>query len=672
MKNRNLFFALAAGVLLLTGCRKEGEKDSPEVLVKFSSTIQAAQSRPSGTAWNAGDAIGVFMVKSGSVTVAEEALNKKYTVGNAGETGFFVPASPVDNNAVHYPSDGSPVDFIAYAPYRQDVAALSCPVDVSGQSSPAAIDLLYATTAEGYSRATADPALLRFAHQLARLELNITAGEGVSASSLADLSVVIKGMNTAATFNLADGTLSNAGTVADVVLRTVSAGQIYDAVVLPQTLAAGAVGIEFIAASGGYREYWEVPAGVFAKNTEYRYDIVLGRSGISSVTCSIRDWELSSTDHPSIPLISPDDGVLLDLSDAGELSFAWTAVAGVSDYWLALSLSPDMSSPQEIPATGNPFALSVDDLNVVFADLGLTGAVNNTPVYWTVRPASSGTQAEKEVRYINVVRAPVIELGSPANATLINANGVIGGARSFTWTPGNDPSLTGYTLKISTSDQFPDDASTLSFSIPDADADHYDLPDAVCDGLLASLNVEPASRTAAPLYWTVEPAGTNSIRAQVRSFDALRKGAELVKTSWTAVSTVGNDASNPYTNLIDGDPDTYWYPAAAVWNGWVVLDMQDEKTITYIDLYMSHHIKNLTIGASNDGTLNSFNWPGTNPECILGTISRPQDYSTAHFSIVPPVPVRARYLYIRMNDSWQYGYLQLRELSVKGSETVLP
>ena len=104
-----------AGAMCFSSC--SNDEDVNEVNngeVRFTAGIghQAvatpAASRAADTAWDAGDKIGIFMVKHGETTIAESASNKKFTTAT-GDGNF----TPVTGYEIYYPMDASPVDFIS-------------------------------------------------------------------------------------------------------------------------------------------------------------------------------------------------------------------------------------------------------------------------------------------------------------------------------------------------------------------------------------------------------------------------------------------------------------------------------------------------------------------------------------------------------------------------------
>lgn len=108
------------------------------------------------------------------------------------------------------PESGN-VDFIAYYPYTTSVSGNKLAVNVSDQSNPAAIDLIYSNGTKGVAATTATTISLGFTHQLTKVTLNVTKDETIE--TLNGLGVNIKGISTEGEFNLADGTLTaTAGT----------------------------------------------------------------------------------------------------------------------------------------------------------------------------------------------------------------------------------------------------------------------------------------------------------------------------------------------------------------------------------------------------------------------------------------------------------------------------
>lgn len=203
MKISNLLYMGALSTLALMSCTNNDDNSEwygSEGIV-FTTAIQ---SRVSGNTWNANDEVGIYMMNAGSGIEAATAQNKKYIA----QTNGTLTAAP--GNGIYLPESGN-VDFIAYYPYTTSVSGNKLAVNVSDQSNPAAIDLIYSNGTKGVAATTATPISLGFTHQLTKVTLNVTKDETIE--TLNGLGVNIKGISTEGEFNLADGTLTaTAGT----------------------------------------------------------------------------------------------------------------------------------------------------------------------------------------------------------------------------------------------------------------------------------------------------------------------------------------------------------------------------------------------------------------------------------------------------------------------------
>lgn len=203
MKISNLLYMGALSTLALMSCTNNDDNSEwygSEGIV-FTTAIQ---SRVSGNTWNANDEVGIYMMNAGSGIEAATAQNKKYIA----QTNGTLTAAP--GNGIYLPESGN-VDFIAYYPYTTSVSGNKLAVNVSDQSNPAAIDLIYSNGTKGVVATTATTINLGFTHQLTKVTLNVTKDGTIE--TLNGLGVNIKGVSTEGEFNLADGTLTaTAGT----------------------------------------------------------------------------------------------------------------------------------------------------------------------------------------------------------------------------------------------------------------------------------------------------------------------------------------------------------------------------------------------------------------------------------------------------------------------------
>ncbi|MGL4666313.1 MAG: fimbrillin family protein [Saezia sp.] len=272
--------------MVFTSCTKnelETEGNDP-VAVNFISAIAAPtpMTKASGATWGPNDEVGIFMVTAGSTTISEGADNRLYTTtgGNA-----FTTLTPI-----YYPQSGN-VDFIAYYPHvASQTLSATYLVNVATQTSQAAIDLLYSNNATAKSKGAATVPLT-FKHQLSKVIINTTAGDGLTAADLTNMTVTIKGMNTAAPFNLATGLLEASTTPADITALPVAMGSKYEAIVLPASLAVGALKMDFALNNAKNEVFTRTNTAeeVFEAGKVYTYTITVKRTGVT-FTCTITDW----------------------------------------------------------------------------------------------------------------------------------------------------------------------------------------------------------------------------------------------------------------------------------------------------------------------------------------------------------------------------------------------
>ncbi len=230
MKKMIKFFALALLAGAMVSCNTEDTASTTpngKVAVQFTGGI-SVNTRASGLAWADGDRIGIFMTGADQ-TLSADAI--KEGVDNVCyQTSGSVAFSPISGGkTIYYPIDGD-VDFYSYYP-QTTVSNYKVALNVADQTNQEAIDFMYAKTT-GCNKATPQVDL-RFSHMLSRLILNVQPGNGLTEDDLNKLKVTIKDQNTTATFNLADGVISDEGNPTNIQMKAIQVGKRYEAILLP-------------------------------------------------------------------------------------------------------------------------------------------------------------------------------------------------------------------------------------------------------------------------------------------------------------------------------------------------------------------------------------------------------------------------------------------------------
>lgn len=279
MKLKHLFFLAVTGTLAVA-CSEVYENSLPDgdgqrMLRTISSGNDRFSTRLNSetSEWESGDAIGIYMFDTEDKNVLNDALNVKYTTIGEGLTVNF---SSDPGIAIY----DMPTNFVAYYPHATsadviDATAALYKVDISDQSNGiSAHDLMWAKAANQSTESLLAGGLaFTFHHQLVLLRVNIT-NENVSNVT----SVTVGGINTTATFNLIDGTLSNIGTQKSVALQKKD-NKSFIGIMLPTEELKNKLSLTILADGGKYR--YTVPEtskiDKFVAGNEYTFDITVGK-----------------------------------------------------------------------------------------------------------------------------------------------------------------------------------------------------------------------------------------------------------------------------------------------------------------------------------------------------------------------------------------------------------
>lgn len=227
-----LFMLMMTGFLLLT-C--EGEEINPARVrkgIRLTAEIEGVKTRLSGSVWEKGDAIGIYMKKAGT-TLDASALASNVAHRYNDSTHTFMPGNPADS--LFFPFSGSNVDLIGYYPYRKDLTNYTLPVNLTVQSDQESLDLMYSDNATGRNMGNAE-VKLTFSHRLSKVVFLINHYREID---LTGLSVILTHVPTEASFNLVNGTLSPSGETMDIATAVNKEGSVAEAILLPGTDLSG-------------------------------------------------------------------------------------------------------------------------------------------------------------------------------------------------------------------------------------------------------------------------------------------------------------------------------------------------------------------------------------------------------------------------------------------------
>lgn len=294
--NQIRFVALvAAAATLFGGCEKESDNtvDNTPVAARITSTIDDMTTRAAGTAWAAGDAIGV----SGRMDMVEY-IHVKY-VTTAGDGKFTVVNDAGQDNDIYF-QDKRSATFTAYYPYDGEngtapgangiISKSITDADQTADGQPQ-IDYLFATA----TASSANPNVkFQFKHCMSRIILNFLPGNGIA--SLSDLEYTINDLALEGTFNTKTG--ATAGTATGNLTLSVSnnaSGMSSTLIVFPQQTSGAAISITMKGVN--YTGTIDFPENADNGSTRelragysYTYNVKMNNGSLGIELADINEW----------------------------------------------------------------------------------------------------------------------------------------------------------------------------------------------------------------------------------------------------------------------------------------------------------------------------------------------------------------------------------------------
>ena len=310
------FISACAVLAALASCSNEHElsqqsaEDTPiRIQANVGGITTRAASNIQGTQFEANEYINVYLFEKpgGTGTTTSYGTNGLVVFKTSDANGNMSPDPSAD---LYYPTNGQPV--LAYAFYpalssapgydiKNNATTFSVDTDQSTPTAYKKSDLMFAKQVE--TAKTANPISLSFAHQLTKIKVILTPGDGLENVTGA----TIKMLNVNKTIDLTMPT--DYSTAEDITLgeKSNNVGETgiqfgtYDAenknaiIIVPQTVAKGTKLFEVIYNGGKYS--YTLPNGdsdndvTFAAKTEYTYNLTLTSGGLTVKSTEITPWD---------------------------------------------------------------------------------------------------------------------------------------------------------------------------------------------------------------------------------------------------------------------------------------------------------------------------------------------------------------------------------------------
>ena len=314
MKTKILLTSVAM-LMMLTACTQEEITPAMErVPVTLAYTTidatetRAAQNLNEGT-FESGEAIMVRISNTG----ADSWTDYTFTTAAAG-------AMTAPDPAPYYPAGTQNIDIVAYYPATAGTT-FTIATDQTADASYKASDLMFASVTNQAKQAEA--VNLAFSHKMAKLNVNITAGAGVTSIT----SVSILNVKPTVSFDRATGEVGAAsGDVASIAVSNGGA-----AVIPAQTIDGGL--LEIVTDKG--TATYSVSNKAFAAGQLYTLNITVNLRAVGTTT-AITGWTSDGT-VTVYPVSNAPDGVeAIDMGNGlkwANMNVGATTVTGYGDYF---------------------------------------------------------------------------------------------------------------------------------------------------------------------------------------------------------------------------------------------------------------------------------------------------------------------------------------------------
>ena len=302
------YFVFAATVIALAACSSEEENVQSwngEIRLSAVNVVQtrAAQGIQS-TAFDEGEKIDVFINENATTPSIEYPQPLVYTSGTGGvlttsDEQYYPQSNGVNIFAV-YPSG------VAGTNVNATNVAFAVESDQSEEEAYKASDLMVGAPANNPVSKTSGTVQLTFKHCLSKININISAGDGITETDLQGATVTILNTTTGGTFNVQTGEVTANGaqaaatpiTAGTLEVREDTGVQGISAIIVPQTVSAGR---QFISIRyGGDQQtpatelFYTLPQAAdvdFAAGYSYTFNITAKKSGLTLDGSTITNWQ---------------------------------------------------------------------------------------------------------------------------------------------------------------------------------------------------------------------------------------------------------------------------------------------------------------------------------------------------------------------------------------------
>lgn len=294
MKTKFFFLAAAASVML-TACSSD-ESTTDEAQIRLTTKNIVAETRSAAqdlqlTQFANGENVGVFLVENVSGTPTLTGTNvTSYTQ----PLSYTADGSGNLTNVQYWPSDGNGLFIYGIYPasaataYNAEGVTFTVQADQSSDANYMASDLMTGAPTSNPVARVSTPVALTFTHLLTKVNINLTAGLGFTASDLTSATVSILGLKPTTTFSMQSTAVTAAsGDATDIIAGT---GATTSAIIIPGQSVAAETNFIKVSCAGGNYFYKMGTATTFGASSVYTYNLTVNKTGLTLSTASITAW----------------------------------------------------------------------------------------------------------------------------------------------------------------------------------------------------------------------------------------------------------------------------------------------------------------------------------------------------------------------------------------------
>ena len=286
---------------LLISCSKDSDNDitkpkpptpTPPPITeetKIPISIIAQRADDSDTSFKSGDKVGLYVVNYGGSTAGKLTAS-----GNQVDNVYFsYSGNWTSEKKIYWKDKNTKADLFCYYPYSSNIANVtSFPIAVnknqSSEENYKASEFLWGKKT-GVTP-TESSVTITVQQAMSRLIVKLVPGSGYKVEDLNKAEVVICGLKTNATINLATGEVTSTGNPKDIIPMKKSSE--YHAFVVPQN----AEETDLIKVTIDERTFLLKKTIDFTSNKQYTCTITIDRSG-QGINIGIDSWDIDDKDY---------------------------------------------------------------------------------------------------------------------------------------------------------------------------------------------------------------------------------------------------------------------------------------------------------------------------------------------------------------------------------------